>query len=137
MSDLFWGYEVRQPYKSELKYFSDNPHVSGMATEDGRIIINPNSKLSDEQLYSVKANEAARLFLRERKIEPDFDITPEQRRAFKNTPYSNDDLSLKHTILGRLISGDTSAGTPTSQQIQWTDWLRQQLMSREIMKNRK
>ena len=113
------GYEIREPYESENKYFKQNPSVSGMATKDNRIILNPFSNLNPAQKGAVLKNEAVRLFLRERNINPTFDITDEQRNLFKGSPYEKDETALKHTIIGRILSGDSSAGTPTSEQIDW------------------
>lgn len=125
-----YGYEVRQPYAGEYEYFSKNPLVSGMATEDNRIILNPLSKLSLKEQDAVARNEAARLWLRINSIKPTFNITPEQKKYFKGTPYENDELALRHTILGRAISGDPSIGQLTDEQKQWSDWLKVQLESR-------
>jgi len=128
-----YGYEVREPSFMESSYFLDNPHVSGMATEDGRIILNQQSKLDNKQKQSVLQNEAARLFLKQSNIVPDFDITDEQRNLFIGTEYERpeNELYLKHTILGRIISNDPSAGKVTDQQRKWAEWLLSELKKRK------
>ena len=126
-----YGYEIRSPYESENVYFKKNPHVAGMAAEDNKIILNPFSKLRPEQQGAVLKNEAVRLFLREKKVVPDFDITTEQRQSFIGTPYEKDEMMLKHTLLGRILSGDTSAGIPTQQQIEWANMINKMLDMRK------
>ena len=111
------GYEIREPYESENKYFKQNPSVSGMATKDNRIILNPFSNLNPTQKGAVLKNEAVRLFLRESNINPMFDITDSQKKMFKGTPYENDEMAMKHSIIGRILSGDRSASGLTKDQI--------------------
>jgi len=125
-----YGYEIRSPHPTEETYFKTNPVVSGMAAEDGRIVLNPYSKLSEAQRAAVTKNEAARLWLREHRVQPSFRLTPEQLQAFQGTPYSQDELALKHSILSRFISGDPSAGAISEEQRQWGVWLRDQLEKR-------
>lgn len=109
------GYEVRKPFNSEDAYFRKNPHVAGMAAEDGRIVLNPYSKLSAAELSAVAQNEAYRLFMRESGVKPAFKVTDEQRRAFAGTPYANDDDALRQTIVARVLSGDASARATPDQ----------------------
>ena len=130
MADSYFGYKVRKElYPGEDEYFKGNAHVSGMAADDGNIVFNPYSQ--GVNFDAVGQNEAARLWLRQNKIEPQFDITPEQRAYFAGTPYEKDELAMKHTILGRLISGDPSAGIPTLAQKEAAGWLKSQLQSRK------
>lgn len=126
-----YGYEFRDPSDSELQWFKANPKTTGMAASDGRIILNPYSGLSEEQYGAVAANEAVRLYLRENNIAPDFDVTPEQMQSFQGSPYAEDPMAMRHTILGRAFSGDLSAGTLTPRQMQWLDWLKRQMEGRE------
>lgn len=115
-----YGYEIREPYDSELSYFKSNRNVSGMATEDGKIILNPYSGLSEMERHSVLVNEATRLFLRDNPEYGDiFEVLPHQREQFKGTPYydKKNERDLKHTLIGRIISGDPSANTANRQQI--------------------
>lgn len=131
MADRIWGYPVRsQLYSGEDSYFRQNRHVTGMAADDGHIILNPYSMLPQAQRESVLRNEAARLYMREKQFKYDFDITPEQRSAFRGTPYANDDYALSATILARALSGDPSAGTLNQRQKEWVEWLLPQLNNR-------
>lgn len=133
MPKSVFGYEVRdQLYPGEHQYFRQNPHVSGMAADDGRIILNPYSQLQQHEYDAVAKNEAARLFFRENqnRFKFDFDPTPEQFEAFRNTPYQNDPYNLRATIISRIISGDPSAGNVTTRQQQWADWIQEQLNQR-------
>jgi hypothetical protein len=118
-----FGYEVRKPFQSELKYFKKNPHVSGMAAADNRIILNPYSKLAPEQQGAVAKNEAIRLFMRGKKYNYDFDVTPEQLKSFQGTEYAKPEnvQSLKDTLVSRIITGDPSAGKFTPAQKKWAD----------------
>jgi hypothetical protein len=130
MDDNFFGYRVRkQLYKGEHDYFKKNTHVSGMAAEDGVIIFNPYS--TGINYGSVGQNEAARLWLRENKVAPKFNLTPAQIESFKGTEYEKDELASKHSILGRIISQDPSAGEITPMQRNWADWLLKNLRQRK------
>lgn len=112
-----YGYPVRrQLFPGEQEYFEANPTVSGMAAEDGAIILNPYSKLSPKELESVAENEAIRLFMREKQIYPDFNVTDEQRKFFKDTPYTKDPVALRQTIVGRILSGDPSISGTSEQK---------------------
>jgi hypothetical protein len=127
-----FGYEVRKPFSSELKYFKKNTNVSGMAAADRRIILNPYSNLKPEQQGAVAKNEAIRLFMREKKYKYDFDATPEQLGSFKGTEYEKPEnvQSLKDTIISRIITGDPSAGKFTPQQKKWADTVLGEIKSR-------
>lgn len=128
-----WGYEVRdQLYPGEDQYFRQNRHVTGMAAEDGRVILNPHSGLSPQQQNAVIQNEAARLYFRENqnRFKFDFDPTPEQQQSFRGTAYENDPYNLRATIVSRILSGDPSAGNYTARQKQWADWILEQLNQR-------
>lgn len=123
----FYGYTQRDLYPSEHDYFKSNPHVGGMATEDGRIIINPYSKLSAQEKQFVAKNEAMRLWMRDNNFQPDFQITPEQQSRFANTEYGNNPAALKQTLLARMLTNDPSAGKQTFEQSIWANKLAQQL----------
>lgn len=110
------GYEIRKPYQSEDDYFRKNPTVAGMAAEDGKIILNPYSNLSEDELGSVATNEAYRLFMRENEIVPNIKLSEEQLKQFANTPYKNMERETKQTIIARILSGDPSA-LATPEQI--------------------
>ena len=100
-------------YPLENKYFSRNPNVAGMAAEDNSVILNPDSRLSDQEKAAVVQNEKARIFMRKSGILPDFSLTDEQQNAFKNYGNSED---IRQTLVGRIISGDPSALNATQEQ---------------------
>lgn len=129
--DKIFGYEIRTPFDSELEFFKKNPSVTGMAAEDGRIILNPFSELDSAAQNAVATNEAARLLMRENKIKPDFDVTDEQRSKFKGTVYEQDEEALKETILARAVSRDSSAGKLTPRQKEWANLVGSQLRARK------
>lgn len=108
-------YRIRDPFPSEDAYFKSNPTVAGMATEDGKIILNPYSGLSPTEQEGVIKNEGARLDMRAMDL-PDFQITDEQRDQFVGTPYADNSQAMRETILGRIISGDPSVGAFTPEQ---------------------
>lgn len=116
-NDTF-GYKERSPYPSEMNYFKQNPLVGGMATEDNKITLNPYSGLTRQQKNAIKQNEATRLYLRENANNyPQFSLTPEQNNYFNNNlNYSQNPVDIQHTILGRILSGDSSAQNITPQQ---------------------
>ena len=120
-----YGIGVRETlYPSEEDYFKTNPHVAGMAADDDKIIMNPYSKLKDNERQAVMMNEAARVHMRNKLIEPpNYDLTPEQTTAFKE--YSQDPNDIRQTIAARILSGDPSALQPTPAQTQYVDKLRQ------------
>ena len=110
------GYPVRKPYESEDKYFKANPNVAGMATEDGAVILNPYSTLSDTEKQAVALNEAYRLYMRENKIVPKFELTEEQKKFFTGSEYANNPDAAKQTIVARILSGDPSAKATAQQK---------------------
>ena len=57
MNDLVSLYGIRDPFASELDYFKKNPTVSGMATEDNKIILNPYAKLNKEEFINKLKND--------------------------------------------------------------------------------
>lgn len=109
---------LRTPVGDEDGYFKSNPHVGGMADfQSGKIVLNPYSKLSDDEKNAVAMNEWARLLMRQNKITPNFEITPAQQKAFGSYG-GGDPLAIKETIVGRIVSGDPSALDATPQQHQ-------------------
>jgi GH24 family phage-related lysozyme (muramidase) len=88
-----------------------------MAAEDGHVILNP---YADQGVNkdAVARNEALRLYLRDKNITPDFNVTDDQRAAFAGTVYGADENALKATIAARIYSGDPSAKA-TEQQSMW------------------
>lgn len=122
-----FGYNIRKDlYPNEIVFFKNNPTVSGMAAEDGNIVLNPYSKLSEKELRSVTINEAVRLFMRNRNINPSFNMTTDQVRYFKNSPYGSDFNAMRQSIVGRIISGDPSIN-PTEEQLLFSKGIAKQL----------
>lgn len=109
------GYKVRAPFQGEDKYFKENPKVSGMAAEDGSIVLNPYSGLSSQEKSAVAKNEAYRLLMRDKNIVPSFELTDQQRNFFAGTPYEKNEVAMKQTIVARILSGDPSAIATPSQ----------------------
>lgn len=105
-------------YPGEEKYFSENPHVAGMASDSGHIILNPKNPPNINQ-DAVARNEAFRLHLRKTGAVPSFKTTPDQERGFVNTEYANNPDALKSTIAARIYSQDPSAKATQDQ----TDWV--------------
>jgi hypothetical protein len=129
-----YGYAVRRPYKSEDTYFALNPNVTGMAAEDGRIVLNPYSGLKYDQQLGVAKNEAIRLFMRENQIDPQFKVTPEQMKSFQGTAYGTNEPALRQTLVARILTGDSSAGNATEEQRKAAQSIMQQLSKRNPAK---
>jgi len=107
---------VRQDlYPGEDKYFKENSNVGGMMTEDNRVIINPYSKLTDEEKDAVRINETLRLNFKQDNVVPNIEISEEQRSFFKETPYENNEDAMKQTIMARILTGDPSAKATEEQ----------------------
>ena len=126
-------FPVRQPYESELEFFEKNPNVTGMAAEDGKVILNPYSDLSEQEREAVVLNERARLAIREGLVPPpNFVLTPEQMAVFSRInngrPYGNPQV-IKETLAARILSGDPSAQKPTRAQLEYVEELRRALNS--------
>jgi hypothetical protein len=125
-----FGYAVRQPYQSEDAFFLLNPNTTGMAAEDGRIVLNPYSGLKYEQQLAVAKNEAIRLFMRESQIDPQFKVTPEQMKSFQGTAYGTNEPALRQTLVSRILTNDPSAGNVTDEQRKAAQSIMQQLNAR-------
>lgn len=116
--DVLAAQNVRDKlFPGEDEYFKAHPEVAGMAAEDDKIILNPYSPSSVNKEAVIK-NEGFRIKLRQSGTIPDFEITPEQKAAFKGTPYEKDEDALKQTIAARIYSGDPSAKA-TEEQKAW------------------
>jgi hypothetical protein len=127
-----YSYPVRKKlYPGEDKFFKENPHVTGMAAEDNQVIINPYSSLSDAMKELVRINETARLAMKNGYPKPTFDLTPEQQEYFNTMnngkPYSTDEQDIRETIIGRILSGDSSAGDITPEQKKYAERLQKVL----------
>lgn len=129
MSEKYYGYEIRKPYDGEDKYFRKNLNVAGMAGEDGKVVLNPYSKNTKQQQQVVARNEAIRLWLRDNKVNPSFNITPEQAKQFADTDYGKPEnkLHLKHTLIARWLTQDPTAGQMTQMQRKWVEWVNNKL----------
>ncbi len=129
-----YGYEIRKPLSDEDRYFKENPNVSGMAADDGKIILNAYSKLTPEERNSVARNEAARLYMRETGMKFNFPVPQIDQAPFKGSVYA-DPKNLHHlqsTVVARIIAGDPSVGTATTEQITAADKIRSALSEREM-----
>jgi hypothetical protein len=112
-----YGYPVReQLFGGESEFFRANPTVTGMAAEDGQIILNPYSTLQPQEREAVARNEAIRLHMRDRNIVPQIDVTPEQEAFFRGTAYETADAEKRQTIIARILSGDPSVKSTPEQQ---------------------
>lgn len=126
LHSAFGRFPVRSPHPSELEFFKRSPNVAGMATEDNAIILNPNIQ-DTAQRNAVIQNEGIRLLINSIPQKPNFEITSEQRAFFKGTPYENNEQAMKETIAARIFSGDPSAQAPTEDQLNYVNFLKQQL----------
>ena len=106
----------REPTKSARRYFRLHPQVAGMAAEDDRIVMNPYSKLSKDERAAVEKNEGARLQMRRmaKRDRPQYPLTRDQRERFADYGSKQDQ---RETVMGRLHSGDPSAGRPSIDQL--------------------
>jgi hypothetical protein len=129
-----YGYAVRRPYKSEDAFFLLNPDTTGMASEDGRIVLNPYSGLKYEQQLTVAKNEAIRLFMRENQIDPQFKVTPKQMKAFQGSAYGTDEPAFRQTLVARILTNDSSAEDVTDEQRKVAQSIMQQLSKRNPAK---
>ena len=112
-----FGVERRsQLYPGEETYFRQNPHVAGMAAEDGKVILNPYSKNAPHEQEAVALNEAARVYMKQGKASPTFSLTPTQKAQFKGTAYEANEQAMRETIAARILSGDPSAKDATAEQ---------------------
>jgi hypothetical protein len=118
VADQLLGYGVRKDlYPGEDTFFRENPTVAGMASESGHIILNPYSGPEVDR-DAVAQNEAFRLYLRDRKLKPDFPVTDAQKKSFAGTAYAKDENALRETIAARVYSNDPSAKA-TAEQKKW------------------
>jgi hypothetical protein len=93
-----------------------------MAADDGKIIINPHTGLSETERDAVRINELTRLKMRHSpEHRPTFDLTPSQRKTFGGYGSIDDQ---RQTVIARIISGDPSAGDATDEQKAWAEKVR-------------
>jgi hypothetical protein len=112
----YFGYQIREPFEEERKWFLNNLQVTAYASDDLFIVINPYTKLNSTEMNSVCINEAIRLFMRENKIVPKISLTKEQKNFFINTPYEGKKVEIRQTIIARIIAKDPSAQNFTKKQ---------------------
>jgi hypothetical protein len=118
MNGLLEFGQTRPLYASEDEYFKINPNVSGMASfDDNKVILNPYSQLSPEQLKAVQVNEAARLYMNQYGT-PNVSLTNKQQSNLAGLGgYAQADPNIQRsTILARILSGDKTGGIPTMEQ---------------------
>jgi hypothetical protein len=108
---------VRGPFEEEANWFKDALNVSGYVADDDAIVVNPFSKLSNEEKACVVRNEAIRLLMRCLNLKPCLQVTTNQKRYFAGTEYEFDEQAMRETIIGRIASGDPSAQDATPEQI--------------------
>jgi hypothetical protein len=121
---------IRKPFPSELEFFKKNPKVSGMATEDNAVIINPYSSLSDAEKQAVSQNETARVLIRTGKVpKPNFALTKEQTDYLDTSSYYKDakEEDRLATIAARLFTGDPTSGVGTQEQKDYIRLLRTEM----------
>lgn len=121
----YLGFSVRSPSASERTWFRQNENVTGFASEDRKIVLNPFCRLDSAERNSVCLNEAYRLLMNELNIVPNIRLTAAQKKAFKGTAYENSEAALKQTIVARIASGDPSAGKATAEQKGYVECFRQ------------
>jgi|TARA_R110002110_G_scaffold163133_2_gene362739 hypothetical protein len=115
------GYQVRPKlFPGEIEYFKKNPNTPGYADfESDSIVLNPFSTLPAEQLTFLVDNESLRLKMNKDKfVPPDFKITQEQKEFFEKTPYKDNPVAMRQTILARSYSGDNESMKYTPEQKQ-------------------
>ena len=123
----------RELYPSEDTYFKENPNVGGMVSEDDKVLLNPYSMLSAEEMKAVQLNEYSRLMMKQKDYRPGFDLTPGQASTLDATTYQNaPEQARRETIAARLLSGDPSGGTPTGDQLSFTKGLRDMLQEGQV-----
>ena len=130
MNERFYGVETRTPYPSESQFFTQSPHVAGMAAEDGRIVMNPNMAQRPRSEYeAVARNEALRSLFRANQIpRPNFELSDSQRAAFGR--YSEDPQDIRETLVARWLTNDPSGGYPEKRNVNYLTQLMQLLEQR-------
>ena len=121
--------KVREPQKEELKFFSARPDVGAMMTEDGQVIVNPNSKFTDDERNAIIRNERARLLIKYGVMSPpSFDLTNEQEEFLNSNDYAKaSPQDRRATIAARILTGDKSAQGFTQEQQDYVNMLNKTL----------
>ena len=111
-------YKERQPYESESQWFADNPDVSGMASEDGAVVLNPHLNMSPGGAVRTKRNESVRLLMDDVGYSAKSGLTDDQKALSSGMgAYGSDEDALKKTILARILADDESLGPYTPDQV--------------------
>ena len=92
-----------------------NPALDGY--QGPRIVVNPTTFRNSKDAACVAYNEAIRVFMEANGYEPQSEPTEKQRQFFADTPYADDELQLRRTILARICVFDTSVKDPTDDQL--------------------
>ena len=93
------------------------PKEPAPATSGARIVINPSVFRDNKDALCVAWNERLRIWMEENGYEPQQPPTEEQREFFADTPYAQDELQMRRTILARIATFDTSIERPTAGQV--------------------
>ena len=132
-SGNMYGYPIREPFSGEHEFFKKNTHVTGMATDDNKITLNPYSNIPESNKALVAKNEALRLFMREHGIDPKFEITKKQDEYFKKYGGSygepGNERHLRSTLVSRILTGDPTALDFTDEQRSVSESIMNQLRS--------
>lgn len=114
----------RMPHPKELEFFHQNRSVAGYASSDGKIVMNPFANLAPEERHAVMQNELYRLLTRDQVL-PRFagELTSEQAKTLAANPFYSKATPEEQvdTVMGRLLSGDPSAGAPSPEQQKYLD----------------
>ena len=124
--------QVRDPTQSEIDFFLNRPEVGAMMTEDGKVIVNPNSNFSDIERDAIIRNERSRLLVEMGKVPaPSFELTPEQQEFLDSTDYKTaSEQDRRATIAARALTGDKSALNVTQAQRDYAKLLDAELKTR-------
>lgn len=125
VDEKLFGFKIRNKlFPGEDAFFKNRPEITGMAAGDGKIILNPYSKLSKQSFFSVAMNEALRLKMRKDNYNPPkFAITDKQKKFFEGTEYEDNPKFMRETILARIYSGDPSAMATEEQRSELKKYL--------------
>lgn len=116
---------LREPYEGELRFFNNRPDVGAMMTDDGRVIVNPNSQFTNEERDAIIRNERSRLFVKYGLVpEPTFALTKDQEQFLNSNDYNRaTGKDRRATIAARLLTGDESAQGSTEEQLDYARML--------------
>lgn len=115
LGNTYGGVPVRSPFSGETNFFLKSG-VPAYAAPDNKVVFSP--MLTDPNAQRALAmNEAARVWMRQNNLKPDFNLTPQQDSFLNSNSYAQATPEERRaTIAARLLSGDPSAGTPNAEQ---------------------